>query len=285
MPDILEKSREHGFDSFRILSQVMIESCGNKNIRSYKDAGCFMQIMPETWAEMERKHGGRSLGCLEAAVLYMLYAEKRFDQLLKKDPVHFKEWMREEFIVWSYHGGVPRASTRLMRRATAQYIQDVQEFYSLLKEHPTFITEAAGNLEIFHVKGTGVTWADIARDTQRSVLMLRWFNPFLARSAPNGLPEGSDIVYPKDPSAYTYSKMVVTEKYKRGGEKTYYRIRDGDRLLLVANVFGILPYDRFRKLNSSRILPTAVAVHPMKDLDVSTSPFIIRELFSPPSLD
>jgi LysM repeat protein len=214
--EITAAARRHGVDPLLARALCLYESGGNANLTSSAGARGYFQVMPGTF----RRMGVRTN--IEAGLKYLGQQIERFE--------------REDLALAAYNAG-PGAVLRGKRipLETTQYVLGIGNFKNVLQRHEEEIRRRASLLRLLEVKEND-TWWSVSRRTGRSVLLLRMYNPFLARRA---LRSPWRIAYPPHDEA---------PPVRYGGDLLRYRTRPGDQYLFLAAVFGVTP-DRIRDAN------------------------------------
>jgi LysM repeat protein len=225
----------YGVERLLARALCMYESGANANLTSGAGARGYFQVMPETFRRMGVKTN------IEAGLKYVAQQLERFE--------------REDLALGAYNGGPGRINRgRQLPLETLQYVVGVGYFKNVLLGQEARIRRKASELKLYTVQ-EGDTWWSVSRRIDRSLLLLRMYNPFLALRP---LSSGQLVAYPSGEE----SPPVAI----RPGELSY-TARTGDLYLLLAAAFGVGP-DPIREVNGlwhvDLLLPGTPLVIPLE---------------------
>jgi LysM repeat protein len=214
--EVTDAARRHGVDPLLARALCLYESGGNANLTSSAGAKGYLQVMPATFRRMGVKTN------IEAGLKYLGQQIRRFE--------------REDLALAAYNAG-PGTVLRGRRipLETTQYVLGIGNFKNILQRNDAEIRRQASRLRLAQVQEND-TWWSISRRTGRSVLLLRMYNPFLARRP---LRPAWRVAYPPE---------LEMPPVQYSGESLRYVSRPGDQYLFLAGVFGVTP-DRIREAN------------------------------------
>lgn len=172
--DLIKKYCEkYNVDFDLIFALAMYESGGHNDLISWAGAKGLMQVMPKTQKLMKTENS------IEAGIKYIAYLINLFPNRIDK-------------VIVGYNGGPKAAQSQRLKMESLQYLQGVSLYLRLIKQYKKEIEQEIKDIKIYTVTKNDKNWMDISKKTNKPILELRLFNPFLII---HGFKTGSKIAY------------------------------------------------------------------------------------------